>query len=94
MTPNNNKLPLPQGEGWGEGSPGVKHFTSEQLDWLNKVKDQIAQNVEMTVDDFNYIPFNQACLPARQEGALLKTRELFGKDLQPIIDELNGYLIA
>ncbi|KXJ50604.1 MAG: restriction endonuclease subunit R [Colwellia sp. Phe_37] len=64
-----------------------KVFQPDQLAWLNKIKDQIAQNAEMTVDDFNYIPFNQ-------EGGLLKARELFGKDLQPIIDELNGYLIA
>jgi len=75
-------LPLTQGEGRGKGG-----FTPEQLNWLNKIKDQIAQNAEMTVDDFEYTPFNQ-------EGGLLKARELFGKDLQPIIDELNGYLIA
>ena len=41
----------------------------------------------MAVDDFNYIPFNQ-------EGGLLKARELFGKELEPLINELNGYLIA
>lgn len=64
-----------------------KEFKPEQLNWLNKIKDQIAQNAEMTVDDFEYTPFNQ-------EGGLLKARELFGKDLQPIINELNGYLIA
>ena len=64
-----------------------KKFKPEQLNWLNKIKDQIAQNAEMTVDDFEYTPFNQ-------EGGLLKARELFGEDLQPIIDELNGYLIA
>ena len=64
-----------------------KAFQPEQLAWLNKIKDQIAQNAEMTVDDFNYIPFNQ-------EGGLLKARELFGKDLDNLIQELNGYLIA
>ena len=53
----------------------------------NKIKDQIAQNAEMTVEDFNYIPFNQ-------EGWLLNARELFGKDLDKLIQELNGYLIA
>ena len=79
-------------------------FSPEQLAWLNKIKDdvqgstnvvggrtpgttQIAQNAEMTVDDFNYIPFNQ-------EGGLLKARELFGKDLDKLIQELNGCLIA
>ena len=64
-----------------------KTFKPDQLDWLNKIKDQIAQNAEMTVGDFEYTPFNQ-------EGGLLKAKELFGKELQPIIDELNGYLIA
>jgi len=64
-----------------------KAFQPDQLAWLNKIKDQIAQNAEMTVDDFNYIPFNQ-------EGGLLKARELFGKDLDKLIQELNGYLIA
>ncbi len=85
--------PSPGGEGWGEG---------DQRAWLNKIKDQIA---EMTVEDFNYIPFNQEGLPAplrqagspapkRQAGGLLKARELFGKDLDNLIQELNGYLIA
>jgi len=68
-------------------SAGGRKFKPEQLTWLNKIKDQIAQNAEMSVDDFEYTPFNQ-------DGGLLKARELFGKDLQPIIDELNGYLIA
>ncbi|MDF1528183.1 MAG: type I restriction-modification enzyme R subunit C-terminal domain-containing protein [Sedimenticola sp.] len=74
--------PVP-GEGWGES----KKFSPDQLAWLNKIKDQIAQNAEMTVEDFNYIPFNQ-------EGGLLKARELFGKELEPLISELNGFLIA
>jgi type I restriction enzyme, R subunit len=66
---------------------GKAGFSPDQLAWLNKIKDQIAQNAEMTVDDFNYIPFNQ-------EGGLLKARELFGEDLDKLIQELNGYLIA
>jgi len=70
----------------GEGKKGEK-FSPDQLVWLNKIKDQIAQNAEMTVVDFEYTPFNQ-------EGGLLKARELFGNDLQPTINELNGYLIA
>ncbi len=41
----------------------------------------------MTVEDFNYILFNQ-------EGGLLKARELFGKDLETLIGELKGYLIV
>jgi len=76
------KTPSPlQGEGRDEGERGEGRFTPQQLAWLNKIKDQIAQNAEMTVEDFNYIPFNQEGLPAplRQAGGLLKARELFGK---------------
>ncbi|KXJ50602.1 MAG: hypothetical protein AXW17_10170 [Colwellia sp. Phe_37] len=53
----------------------------------NKIKKQMGQNAEMTVNDFEDTPFNQ-------EGGLLKARELFGKDLDNLIQELNGYLIA
>lgn len=62
-------------------------FNPEQLEWLNKIKDQIAQNAEMTLEDFEYTPFNQ-------DGGLIKARQLFGKELNTLIQELNGYLIA
>lgn len=48
---------------------------------------QISQNAEMTVNDFNYISFNQ-------EGGLLKARELFGEKLEDLLEELNCELIA
>ncbi len=64
-----------------------REFEPEQLEWLNKIKDQIAQNAEMTEKDFEYTPFNQ-------ENGELKATELFGDEWKPIIDELNGYLIA
>ena len=70
----------------GEGrDPG---FSKEQLAWLNKIKDQIANNAEFEMEDFETIP------DCKKDGGVLKARELFGNDLQPIIDELNGYLIA
>lgn len=65
---------------------GKGRTTQEQLSRTPGTT-QIAQNAEMTLDDFNYIPFNQ-------EGGLLKARELFGKELEPLISELNGFLIA
>ncbi|MEQ9304213.1 MAG: type I restriction-modification enzyme R subunit C-terminal domain-containing protein, partial [Marinoscillum sp.] len=64
-----------------------KEFEPEQLTWLEKIKDQIAQNAEMTEEDFGYTPFNQ-------EGGVLKAKQLFGDELETIVDELNGYLIA
>jgi type I restriction enzyme R subunit len=62
-------------------------FAVDQLDWLEKIKTQIAHNAEITVDDFEYTPF-------KKDGGILKARQLFGQELQPLIAELNGYLIA
>lgn len=55
---------------------------------LNKIRNQIANNAEFEMDDFEYIP---AC---KEQGGLLKAQDLFGKDLDYIVQELNGYLIA
>ena len=62
-------------------------FTSAQLEWLNLIKQQIAQNAEMIIDDFYYAPFNQ-------QGGLLKAKQLFGDKIEVVLTELNGYLIA
>lgn len=63
-------------------------FSAEQQQWLQRIKDQIANNAEFEMDDFEMIP---AC---KEEGGLLKAQRLFGKDLPVIVQELNGYLIA
>ena len=62
-------------------------FNEDQIQLLSLIKAQIAQNAEMTLSDFDYTPFNQ-------QGGLLKAKELFGQNLDEIITELNGYLIA
>jgi type I restriction enzyme R subunit len=63
-------------------------FSVEQQQWLQRIKDQIANNAEFEMDDFEMIP---AC---KEEGGLLKAQALFGKELPVIVQELNGYLIA
>ena len=63
-------------------------FTAEQTQWLERIKQQIANNAEFEMDDFEMIP---AC---KEEGGLLKAQALFGKELNTIVQELNGYLIA
>jgi len=67
---------------------GGNPFTDEQQQWLQRIKDQIANNAEFEMDDFEMIP---AC---KEEGGLLKARALFGEELPVIVQELNGYLIA
>ena len=57
------------------------------LGLIKKTAQSPAITAEMTVNDFEDTPFNQV-------GGLLKARELFGNDLNNMIQELNGYLIA
>ena len=84
----NDEINQPQTEQDGAGQENnVREFTKDQVEWLYLIRDQIALNAEMTLDVFDLVPFNQ-------KGGLLKAQELFGADLEPLIDELNGYLIA
>ena len=62
-------------------------YTSEQLEWLIMVKDHIATSMEITVDDFDNVPFYE-------KGGVMKVYNLFGDKFNAIIDELNEALAA
>ncbi len=62
-------------------------FTAEQLEWLYAIKDHIATSLGIERDDFEDVPFNQ-------KGGLGKVYTLFGKQLEPILAELNEVLVA
>jgi type I restriction enzyme, R subunit len=62
-------------------------FTEQELFWLEMIKDHIAGNLSIEKDDFEYTPFSQ-------EGGLGKVYQLFGDDLDHMLDELNGVLSA
>lgn len=49
--------------------------------------DHIAANVSVEQDDFELAPFNR-------EGGLGKVHQVFGSELNTIIEELNGALAA
>ena len=51
------------------------------------IRDHIAANLGIETDDFEYAPFSQ-------EGGLGKVYQLFGEQLNEIIDELNESLSA
>jgi type I restriction enzyme, R subunit len=78
-----SSLPLPPGEGRGEGVP----FTPEQIHWLEMIRDHIAANLGIEIEDFDYAPFNT-------EGGLGKVHQLFGAQLPKVIEELNRELAA
>jgi type I restriction enzyme, R subunit len=70
-----------------EQESGGKKFSNEQRHWLEMIRDHVAANLLVEPDDFEYAPF-------AQEGGLGKVHQLFGVDLNRIIEELNGALAA
>ena len=61
-------------------------FTAEQRQWLEAIRDHIAGSVSIEPGDFQYAPFNQW-------GGIMGAHNVFGDQLQPIIDELNLELV-
>ncbi|OZA32595.1 MAG: type III restriction endonuclease subunit R [Hydrogenophilales bacterium 17-64-65] len=70
----------------GQESSG-KPFNAEQLRWLEMIRDHIAANLGIEPDDFEYAPF-------AQEGGLGKVHQLFGDELNSLIEQLNESLAA
>ncbi|HET6515914.1 MAG TPA: type I restriction-modification enzyme R subunit C-terminal domain-containing protein [Thermodesulfovibrionales bacterium] len=64
-----------------------KKFTDEQRCWLEMIRDHIAANLSIETDDFDLAPF-------AQQGGLGKVHQVFGNELNKIIEELNGVLAA
>ena len=64
-----------------------RKFTAEQMHWLEMIRDHVATSVEITPEAFDFNPFSQA-------GGLGRAAQLFGKDLSPLLDELNETLAA
>jgi len=62
-------------------------FTPEQQHWLEMIRDHIAANLGIDLDDFNYAPFVQ-------DGGLGRVHQLFGEKLPLVIEELNRELVA
>jgi type I restriction enzyme R subunit len=64
-----------------------RSFTLEQVQWLERIRDHIAASLTISADDFQYTPF-------AQHGGLGKAYEVFGNELNPLLDELNEALAA
>ena len=65
----------------GKIASGVS-FSQEQLNWLEKIKNHIADSIEITPDDFEYTPFEQM-------GGLGKAASVFGDMFDGLLAELN-----
>ncbi len=61
------------------------HYTPEQKEWLNMIKQHITTSLNINIDAFELSPFNQ-------KGGAVKAYQLFGQQLNNILEELNTVL--
>jgi type I restriction enzyme R subunit len=66
---------------------GGKKFSDEQRRWLEMIRDHIAANLSIDADDFDYAPF-------AQQGGLGKVHQVFGDELNGLLEEMNEVLAA
>ena len=62
-------------------------FTAEQLQWLTWMKENIAGELGIAPESFEYTPF-------AEHGGIGKAAQVFGDRLSPLLDELTGVLAA
>ncbi len=62
-------------------------FTQEQLDWLRMIKDHVVSSYHIEIDDLDYTPFDA-------KGGKGKMYQLFGDQMNEVINELNEVLAA
>jgi type I restriction enzyme R subunit len=62
-------------------------FTPEQREWLEMIKTHIAASLAIDLDDFEDVPFIQ-------KGGPIRARQVFGAELERLLNELNEVLAA
>lgn len=68
-------------------SSSNQKFTKEQTAWLHMIRDHFVNSFHFELDDLEMSPFDS-------QGGLGQMYELFGDDMNTIIDELNNELVA
>ena len=64
-----------------------RQFTEQQIRWLEMMRDHVATSLEIAIEDFDDVPFVQ-------EGGRGRASQVFGKELEPLLRELNEVLAA
>jgi type I restriction enzyme R subunit len=64
-----------------------REFNSEQMLWLNMIKEHIATSLTLSIDDFSLAPF-------AQKGGAVRANAVFQQQLNKILEELNKELVA
>jgi len=65
-----------------------RKFSDEQNQWLAYIKDHLIENLAIAEADFDIMPVFE------RHGGLGSARRIFGKDLAPLIREMNEALAA
>lgn len=68
-------------------SGGAVKFNEAQMDWLRMVRDHVANSFHIERDDLEMSPFDA-------QGGLGKMHQLFGNQMDSLLDELNEVLVA
>ncbi len=66
---------------------GALKFNEEQMTWLRMIKEHISSSFSFSKEDLSLTPFVE-------KGGLDKMWELFGEQIDKLVDEINQYLIA
>jgi type I restriction enzyme, R subunit len=62
-------------------------FTKEQMEWLRMIKDHVVSSYHIEIEDLDYTPFDA-------QGGRGRMHQLFGNEMNEIINELNEVLAA
>lgn len=68
-------------------SGGSEKFNEEQMAWLRMIRDHVASSFHIERDDLEMSPFDG-------QGGLGKMYQLFGAQMDTLLDELNEVLVA
>jgi type I restriction enzyme R subunit len=68
-------------------SGGSEKFNEEQMDWLRMIRDHVANSFHIERDDLEMSPFDG-------QGGLGKMYQLFGAQMDTLLEELNEVLVA
>ena len=62
-------------------------FTAEQMVWLERIRDHVAGSLTISADDFEYTPFSE-------HGGLGRAYDVFGDEINSLLEELTAVLAA
>ncbi len=76
-------------QGWilKRHSGAGEKFTGEQLEWLHMIRDHIATSIHIDRDDLDMAPFDA-------KGGLGRMYQLFGENMDGLLNEMNEALTA